>query len=94
MTSFLLAFYLDSPPKLELISDYLILMDISMPIMDGLEATRKLRQMGVTIPIIAMTANVGEADKKAALDAGMNAFTEKPIFVDKLFQAINACLGR
>ena len=72
----------------------LILMDISMPIMDGLQATRKLRQMGVTIPIIAMTANVGEADKKAALDAGMNAFTEKPIFVDKLFQAINACLGR
>ena len=71
----------------------LVLMDISMPNMDGLEATRRLRQMGFSIPIIAMTANVSRQDRKAALEAGMNAFTEKPIFVDRLFAAISACLG-
>ena len=71
----------------------LVLMDISMPIMDGLEATQKIRQMGLTLPIIAMTANVSEQDRKAALDAGMNAFTEKPIFVEKLLSAISSCLN-
>ena len=74
-----------SPP------DYydLILMDISMPRMDGLEATRKLRQMGCSLPIIAMTANVSEQDRNAAMEAGMNAFAEKPIFIDKLFSVIS-----
>lgn len=72
----------------------LILMDISMPIMDGLEATKRLRQMGITTPIIAMTANVSEQDRRAALNAGMNAFTEKPIFVEKFFSVINKCLGK
>ncbi len=69
-----------SPP------DYydLILMDISMPRMDGLEATRKLRQKGYSLPIIAMTANVSEQDRNAAMEAGMNAFSEKPIFIEKL----------
>ena len=70
----------------------LILMDISMPIMDGLEATQRIRQMGFSIPIIAMSANVSEQDRKAALDAGMNAFTEKPIFAEELLSAISACL--
>ena len=70
----------------------LILMDITMPNMDGLEATRELRRRGIDIPIIAMTANVSEKDRKAALDAGMNAFMEKPIFVDKLYSAISECL--
>lgn len=71
----------------------LILMDIGMPIMDGLEATQRIRQMGGGMPIIAMTANVSEQDKKAALDVGMNAFTEKPIFVEKLLSTISACLS-
>ena len=67
----------------------LILMDISMPRMDGLEATRKLRQMGCSLPIIAMTANVSEQDRNAAMEAGMNAFAEKPIFIDKLFSVMS-----
>ncbi len=67
----------------------LILMDICMPNMDGPEATRRLRQAGYSLPIIAMTANVSEQDRKAALEAGMNGFAEKPIFVDKLFTIIN-----
>lgn len=70
----------------------LVLMDISMPNMDGLEATQRLRGMGIDIPIIAMTANVGEKDRRAALDAGMNAFAEKPIFAEKLFSVISECL--
>lgn len=70
----------------------LIFMDLNMPNMDGLEATRRLRKMGYTLPIIAMTANVSEYDKKAALDAGMDAFTEKPIFVDQLFSTVHALL--
>lgn len=67
----------------------LILMDISMPNMDGLEATRRIRQLpdqqNASIPIIAVSANIYEKDRKAALDVGMDAFTEKPIFVEKLF---------
>ena len=70
----------------------LILMDISMPRMDGLEATRKLRQRGCSLPIIAMTANVSEQDRNAAMEAGMNAFAEKPIFIDKLFAALSEYL--
>ena len=70
----------------------LILMDISMPRMDGLEATRKLRQRGCSLPIIAMTANVSEQDRNAAMEAGMNAFAEKPIFIDKLFAVLREYL--
>ena len=72
----------------------LILMDIRMPGMDGLEATRRLRQSGCTIPIVAMTANVHEQDRKAALEAGMNAFTEKPVNISQLYAAIRSCLDQ
>ncbi len=71
----------------------LVLMDINMPVMNGLEATKRLREMGFTLPIIAMTANVGDRDKRAALDAGMNAFVEKPVRVEKIFSEIAKCLG-
>ena len=74
----------------------LVLMDICMPKMDGIEATRRIRALAdsrrASIPIIALTANVQEKDREAALEAGMNGFTEKPIFVDKLFDAMKHCL--
>ncbi len=74
----------------------LILMDIIMPNVDGIEATRRIRALEdgskSSIPIIAVSANVQEKDRKAALEAGMDSFTEKPIFVDRLFEAMKHCL--
>ena len=70
----------------------LILMDINMPVMDGLEATKRLRQMGFALPIIAMTANVGDRNRRAAFDAGMDAFMEKPVRVEELFSEMARCL--
>lgn len=74
----------------------LILMDIMMPNMDGLETTRRIRQLAdqtkAKIPIIAMTTNVSEKDRDTAFAAGMNAFTEKPIFVERLFETLNQYL--
>lgn len=72
----------------------LILMDIKMPVLDGLEATRRLRAAGVSVPVVAMTANVRPNDRKAALEAGMDAFTEKPVRIAQLFSAMDACLKK
>jgi len=69
-----------------------ILMDIQMPHMDGYEATRQLRSIpgldGKKLPIIAMTANAFEEDKKKAYEAGMDAHLAKPINVGKLLETL------
>lgn len=74
----------------------LILMDIMMPNMDGIETTKRIRQLSdpekAKIPVIAMTSNVSERDREAALAAGMDAFEEKPIFIDKLFETMRQFL--
>jgi CheY-like chemotaxis protein len=57
----------------------LILMDVRMPGVDGLEATRRLRALGVATPIVAVTANAFDEDRRACLDAGMVDFLTKPL---------------
>jgi len=75
----------------------LILMDIQMPEMDGLEATRAIRdremETGGHIPIIAITAHAMKGDRKRCLDAGMDGYISKPINTQELFDRINAVAG-
>lgn len=65
----------------------IILMDVQMPIMDGLQATEQIRQLpsGKDIPIIALTASVMHEDRKACFAAGMDGFVKKPIVFNELF---------
>ncbi|MCI8516252.1 MAG: response regulator [Hungatella sp.] len=74
----------------------LILMDIQMPVMNGHEATRAIRQLQDSalsgIPIVAMTANAFHEDEQAALDCGMDAFVTKPIDVDLLIKTLTQIL--
>lgn len=67
----------------------LIFMDVQMPEMDGLEATRTIREAGYkSVPIIAMTANAMEGDREICLDAGMNDYVPKPIRRDSVYDVI------
>lgn len=74
----------------------LVLMDIQMPVMDGYTAAKAIRALEdkelAGIPIIAMTADAFEEDKKKALDSGMNAHVSKPIEVNKLFDTLEKIL--
>ena len=66
----------------------LILMDIQMPIMDGYEATKTIRETDKDIPIVALTANAMKEDIEKTKAAGMNKHLNKPIEVDKLFETL------
>ena len=73
----------------------MVLMDIQMPVMDGFEATRQIRELGKgisRIPIIAMTANAFEEDRKAALEAGMDGHIAKPIDIEQLKKTLSEFL--
>ena len=65
-----------------------ILMDVQMPEMDGLEATKKIREQGNNIPIIALTAYAMEGDREKFLSNGMDAYSSKPVKIDELVQII------
>ena len=80
---------LEAISMIELTTYDLILMDIQMPEMDGLEATEKIRQSKVKQPVIvAMTANVMQEDREQCLRAGMNDYLSKPLNVDFLLQVL------
>jgi len=66
----------------------LILMDVQMPEMDGLEATRQIRQKGHRVPIIAMTANTMKGDREKCLAAGMDDYVAKPLNRETVFKLI------
>ncbi len=70
-----------------------ILMDIQMPVMDGHEATRQIRQHGFTdVPIIAMTANAMKGDRELCIEAGMDDYISKPVKRDIIFQILEKWL--
>ena len=71
----------------------LILMDIQMPMLNGLDATRILRNRGVYIPIVAMTANALKGDREACIDAGMNDYLGKPVKMEMLETTLKRWLG-
>lgn len=79
--------FLDHPQRYDA-----VLMDIQMPVMDGYEATRVIRSLDLpeakTVPIIAMTANAFEEDRKCALKAGMNDHIAKPFDIQQLYRML------
>jgi len=75
----------------------IILMDVSMPIMDGFEATREIRKLPSpkgNIPIVAMTAHALDSKKEECFEAGMNAFISKPIEPSLMYDTINKYIGK
>jgi CheY-like chemotaxis protein len=78
----LLRYYRDYDPDV-------ILMDCHMPVMDGFEATRQLRQQGCTLPVIALTAGGSESERSQCMDLGMNDIITKPLTLDALRLCLN-----
>ena len=72
----------------------LILMDIKMPVMDGLEATGKIKEKYPDLPILALTANAFDSDRQLALKAGCNDFLAKPVNSEKCLQMIEKYIGK
>ena len=74
----------------------LVLMDVQMPVMDGCTATRRIRALKdparAAVPIVAMTANVFEEERKRAFDCGMNGFLSKPIVIEELVDALRGII--
>ena len=67
----------------------LILMDIRMPRLNGIEATRKIRELDDQIPILALTAYAFTNDREKALQAGCNEYLSKPVKIEDLIKALN-----
>ena len=75
-----------------------VLMDIRMPVMDGLDATRGIRALNredsASVPILAMTANAFEEDRKKAFEASMNGYLVKPLDITMLISELEKAIGK
>jgi len=72
----------------------MILMDIKMPVMDGLEATAKIKEKYPDLPIVALTANAFDSDRQQALRAGCDDFLAKPVSSENCLKAIEKFIGK
>ena len=71
----------------------LVLMDIKMPVMDGLEATRRIKAQHPELPVVALTANAFDSDRQMAQEAGCVDFLSKPVNRDECMKLIKSLLG-
>ncbi len=72
----------------------LVLMDMQMPEIDGLEATRRIKQIRPTLPIVATTANTFHEDAQACQEAGCDGFLTKPLQFKKMFELMESLFDR
>lgn len=70
-----------------------VLMDIKMPVMDGLEATRLIKMKHPELPVVALTANAFDSDRQLAMEAGCDAFLSKPVNREGCLSVIGKILG-
>jgi osomolarity two-component system sensor histidine kinase TcsA len=71
---------------------HVILMDINMPVLDGVGATKEIRDAGIHIPIVAMTANALKGQVETYIAKGMSAYVSKPVDRNLLVEALLNCL--
>ena len=71
----------------------IVLMDIKMPIMTGLEATKAIKEKYPDLPVVALTANAFDSDRQAAMDAGCDDFLAKPVSSDSCLSTIKRFVG-
>ena len=71
----------------------MVLMDIKMPVMDGLEATKAIKEKHPDLPIVALTANAFDSDRQSALQAGCNDFLSKPVSSELCIKTIRKFIG-
>ena len=80
--------------KMALTGEYaLVIMDLKMPVVDGLEATRQIKLVMPDLPIIALTANAFDSDRQAAFEAGCDNFRSKPVGAESCLKMIESYIG-